>query len=372
MLDVLGPGDIRNVYQTIDPVLDLDKSPEIGDVAHAPLDDGADRIAVGQGGPRVRLKLFQTERNAPLFGMDLEDHHLHLIAGFHDLGRMFGPFRPGHLRNVDQSLDARLELHKSAIVGYVHHAAVSAAIGRVALSDRFPRIRLQLLETERDTLPVTIELKNLGRHLVADAKHLRGMAQTPMGNVGNVQKAVHASEVHKHAIVGKVLDDPGDNGPFLQGLHDLLALLGKLFLECNPAADNDVATFAIQLDDADLNFFALPGFQVMDGPHISLRAWKKGLHPARIHLQAALYALYDENLDRRFLRKGLFQPVPNFQAPRALVGEPDVTVDIDGVFQHHFDHVARLDAHPAECVAKLLERHQPFAFAADIDDNLFP
>ena len=44
------------------------------------------------------------------------------------------------------------------------------------------------------------------------------------GHVGDVQQAVHATEVDEGAVVGEVLDDAFDRLSFLQGLQQGVAL----------------------------------------------------------------------------------------------------------------------------------------------------
>src|SRR5215470_980370 len=57
MLDALGPAQVRNVYQTIDAVFDLDERSEVGQVAHAAFNVGACRVALHQMLPRILEKL---------------------------------------------------------------------------------------------------------------------------------------------------------------------------------------------------------------------------------------------------------------------------------------------------------------------------
>ena len=49
---------------------------------------------------------------------------------------MLHPAAPGHLRDVDQTFDARLELDKGAVIGDAHHAADHAAVRRIVLHRR--------------------------------------------------------------------------------------------------------------------------------------------------------------------------------------------------------------------------------------------
>ena len=67
--------------------------------------------------------------------------------------------RPGHLGDVDQALDALLQLDEGAVVGDRDHLALDAVADLVLLVDALPRIRLELLQAERDALLLGVVIK---------------------------------------------------------------------------------------------------------------------------------------------------------------------------------------------------------------------
>jgi hypothetical protein len=81
--------------------------------------------------------------------------------------------RPRHLGDVDQALDALLQLDECAVVGDRDHAALDAVADPVLLLDALPRIGLELLQAERDALLLGIEVEHLDPHPVADLHQLR-------------------------------------------------------------------------------------------------------------------------------------------------------------------------------------------------------
>src|ERR1017187_5172182 len=164
MFDTLGPRKIAHMHQAIDAFLDFDESAEIGHVAHAALHHAAHAIAAVDGGPGIGFELFETERDAAVLGVYVQNHGFHLIAGLHYFRRVFHAARPGHLANVYEAFHAGFQFHESAIIGDVDHAADDAAVHRVALHHRVPRVRFQLLDAERDALLGAVELENLDRH----------------------------------------------------------------------------------------------------------------------------------------------------------------------------------------------------------------
>jgi hypothetical protein len=62
------------------------------------------------------------------------------------------PLRPRHLGDVDQALDAALDLDERAVVGEAHDLALDARVERQPLAIVRPRVRHDLLHAERHAL----------------------------------------------------------------------------------------------------------------------------------------------------------------------------------------------------------------------------
>ncbi len=176
MLDALGPAQIRDVYQSVDAVFDLDEGAKVCQVAHTALDHCACRIALGQVFPGVVEKLLHAQRNAAVGRIHAQHNGLNFIARLHQLRRMLQPLRPSHLREVNQALDALLQLDKRAVVGNREHAAMHMRTHRVALAGVQPRVRRQLLEAQGYALLVLVELQHLYLDLVTDVDQNRAGA----------------------------------------------------------------------------------------------------------------------------------------------------------------------------------------------------
>ena len=61
---------LRDVDQAVDAVFDLDEGAEVGEVADAALDDGADRVLVLELLPGIVLELLHAERDAAVVRVD--------------------------------------------------------------------------------------------------------------------------------------------------------------------------------------------------------------------------------------------------------------------------------------------------------------
>src|SRR4051812_47660086 len=163
MLDPLAPRHVGDVDQAVDLLFDFDERAELGEVANLALDLRADRVLVGEVVPRVALDLLEAERNPPRRRIDAEHHGVHRVADIEDLRRVLDALAPRHLADVDQPLDAGLELDERAVVGEAHHLAAHARADRIPIHHVRPRVGDQLLVAERDAL---------GRRIVLEHDHV--------------------------------------------------------------------------------------------------------------------------------------------------------------------------------------------------------
>src|SRR5690242_18410203 len=171
--------------------------------------------------PRILLELLEAERDATFGWIYIEHNRLNFIAGLHDLRRMLHPLRPGHLADVDETLNALLQLYKSTVVGNAENASTNVRTDRVALCCVEPRIRRELFESERDALLVFVELENFDVNLIADIHQIARMREASPRHIRDVQQAIKAAEVDEGSVVGKVLNGAGQYRTFLQVLKRL-------------------------------------------------------------------------------------------------------------------------------------------------------
>ena len=80
VFDTLGPRKVGNMYQAIDAFLDFDESAEIGHVPNPALDHRTDAITAVDGGPGIRLELFQAKGDPAFPRMHLQDYRFDLTS----------------------------------------------------------------------------------------------------------------------------------------------------------------------------------------------------------------------------------------------------------------------------------------------------
>src|SRR5688572_17836385 len=366
MLDALAPRHVRDVNQAVDVLLDLDEGAELGEVADLALDLRADRILLGQLVPRIALDLLEAERDSPRRGIDAEDHRLDRVADVEDLRRVLDPLAPGHLGDVDQTLDARLELDERAVVGQAHGFAAHACAHGIALLHRGPRILHELLVAERDALGRRVVLQHDHVDLVVHLEELRRVPHAAPRHVGDVQQTVDAAQVDERAIVGDVLHRAAQHLALGQRLERGLLLLGVLFLEQRLARQHDVAALLVDLDDAHAQLLAAQGIEVADGTDVDLRAGQERAD-ADVHGQTALDALDDAADDDLAVGIRFLDLVPNLHLLGLLARQHDVAVPVFGALQQDIDDVPGLHRDLSSLVEELADGDQTFRLVADVD-----
>src|SRR5262249_9899378 len=148
---------------------------------------------------------------------------------------------PGHLADVDQALDARLQLDEGAVDHDADDLAGVPAADRVLLGHAGPRAGGHLFQTQGDFAPLPVHRDDEHFQRLIDLDHLAGVSDPAPAHVGDVQQAVHAAEIDEGAELGDVLDDAAADLAGLDFGEQLLAQLLALVLEQLPAADDDVA-----------------------------------------------------------------------------------------------------------------------------------
>ena len=179
--------------------------------------------------------------------------------------------------------------------------------GRVAPRQAHPRIFAELLHAQRNAVFLLVELEYLGFDFVADRQHFRRMLDAAPGEIGDVQQAVDAAQVHERAVIGDVLDDALDHCAFLQAGEQRLAL-GALrrFQHC-AARYHHVVALAVELDDLEIHLLVFVGRGVLDRADIHQRTRQEGAdavhHDSETALDLAVdHALHERALFERLLR----------------------------------------------------------------------
>src|SRR5579875_212089 len=363
------PVEVGEMHHAVDVTGQADEDAEFRDVLDLALEVGADRILLLEALPRVGQALLEAERDAALLRIDVQHHDLDLLAGRDDLAGMHVLLGPAHFRDVDQTLDARLELDEGAVIGDVGDAAPVLGAGRILELDALPRVGLELLHAERNALRLRIEADDLHLHRLADMQRFGRMVDSAPSDIGDVQQAVDAAEVDEGAVVGDVLDHAGQHLPFLERGHQLGARLGAAFLEHGAARDDDIAARAVHLEDLELLRRAQERRDVPHRADVDLAARQERNGARKIDREAALDAAEDDALHPLVRLEALLQQRPGLLAARLFARQLRLAVLALHALEEDLDRIARLELGCASGHAEFLERHTPLGFEADVDQH---
>src|SRR5262245_12745306 len=252
-------------------------------------------------------------------------------------------FRPGHFGHVDQPFDARLEFHECTVVRDVGDAALETCANGICALYALPPLVAQMVHAKGNAVGFMVDLDDLHLHLLTYVEHLGRMIDAPPRYVGDVQQAVDASEIHKRAVVGDVLDHTVDDLAFLEVLHQLLTLFGASLLKHGTAGNDDVAAAAIHLQDLERLRGIHERSDIADGPDVHLRSRQECHGAVEINREAALDLIEDDALDFLAVVECLLQLAPAFLAPRLVAGEHSLTERILHSLKIDLDLVADLE-----------------------------
>src|SRR6202171_3827980 len=357
------------MHHAVDVAVEPEEQSELGLVLDLALEQRAGRIFLDEDLPRIAHGLLEAERDAPLDRIDLEDLHVHLLRGGDDLAGMHVLLGPRHLGDVDEALDAGLELDERAVVGDVGDAALEAGADRELGLDALPRIGLQLLHAERDAVGLGGDLDELDLDLLTDVEHLGGMIDAPPRDVGDVQQAVDAAEIDEGAVVGDVLDHAVDDLALFEVLHQLLALLGAGLFQHGAARHHDMAAAAIHFQDLERLRLVHQRRHVPDRADIDLAARQERDRAVEVDGEAALDLVEDDAVVILVVVEGLLELAPAFLAARLVARQHGLAERILDAVEKHLDLVADLEIAFAAGSCEFPQRHAAFGLQADVDDG---
>ena len=251
MLHPFRPRHVRDMNQPVDTRLDFHERTKRSQVSHLARDPRPNGILHRQHHPGILLGLFHTEGDLLFLRIHFEHNGLDGFTNRDDGRRMTYRPRPTHLADVNQAFDTGLQFDKCAVVCDADDFALQPRTHRVLLGDVLPRILLQLLHTERNSLALPIDIEDLHLDVLADIYNLRRVRDAAVTHVGNVEQSVHATKVDERTKVGDVLHHTSADLTHLQLLHELIALGRTLGLEDHTTRHHDVATTFVELDDLE-------------------------------------------------------------------------------------------------------------------------
>ena len=271
---------------------------------------------------------------------------------------------------MDQALDTGFQLHEGAVIGDVGDATLVDGAQRVLHADQIPRIFLQLLHAEGDTMGFLVDLDDLHFDSLTDRQDLGRVVHAAPCHVGHVQQAVNAAEVDECAVLGDVLDHAVNRIAFLQLADDFGALFGAGLFEDRTARHHDVAAATVHLEDLERLLETHERACVAHGAHIDLGTGQEGHGTAEVDGEAALDAAEDRAFDACVVCVGLLETVPCFFAAGHLAGDDGFATGVFGGAEEDLHFVADLNVRLLAGFSEFLQLDAAFHLVAYVDDGL--
>ena len=276
---------------------------------------------------------------------------------------------PGHFRNVDQAFDARLDFHECTVIGDVRDLAGNLGAERILRADGVPRIRLELLHAERDTMGFLVDADDLHLDRLADGEQFRRMVDAAPGHVGDMQQAVDAAQIHERTVIGDVLDGTVNDLAFFEVLHDFRTLFRTRFFKNRTARDNDVAAALVHLEDFERLGNVHERGDIADRADIDLAARQEGGGAIEIDGEAALDDVENGAFDAFALGEFLFKLDPRFFAAGFFARQHGFAQSVFDALDIDVDHGTRLQRAVLGLSAKFLDGHAAFNLQTGVDDD---
>src|SRR5579872_57578 len=342
MLHTLGPAQIADVHQTVDPIFNFDERPEIGQVAYAAFYGQANRILLMQRIPWVGRKLPHAQRDAPFGGIHIEHHALDLIPNIDQLRRMLHALRPRHLADVHQAFDTLLQFDECAVIRHADYTPGNMRSHRIAMFRIEPRVGCQLLEAKRNALLLFVVFENFHLNLIADIYQIARMSEPSPRHIRDMQQPVETAQIDESAILGKILHHAGKHRTFFQMLQRLVALFALLPFQQFLARNHNIAALLVELDHRYFQRLTLHAVEIADRPQIHLGTGQERPRSQNVDRQTALRALDNRCLDRSLFVVRFLDLIPGVNARSFLMREVDVAFLGLPLLAHYVDFVARL------------------------------
>src|SRR3989475_11658 len=365
ILDV-GDAELRHRDKALDVAPQIHHHALVHEAQHPAPQVGAHGIRLADAKPRIFLRLLQAQRDPLVLRVHVQDQHLDLVALLHDFGGMLHPLDPRHVGDVNQAVDAGLDLHERAERGQVAHLPLDPHADGILLRQRHPGVWLQLLQAEADALALPVDVEDLDLDLLPDVHHLGRVGHAAIAHVRDVQQSVHAAQIDEGAEIGDVLDDAFAHLTDLQLFHEDVALGLALGFEQHATAHHDVAASLVQLDDLEVEALAQELVDVGHAPQGDLAAGEERIHAHQVHHHSAFDLLHERARHRLVLLVGLADPLPDPHEVGLLLREDDRAFLILEMLEEDLDHVPFFEG---ARVLELVDRHGAFRLEADVEDD---
>src|SRR5690606_286401 len=159
------------------------------DLTNHTFDDAALRVLRQEQRERILVELLDAERDPLALGLDVEHDRLDFLALLVIADGLLAGHVPRQIRQVHEAVDAARQADEHAEIGDRLDLALDAIALRVVLRELDPRVRLALLQAERDPTALLVDVEDHDLDLVADLHDLV--------RIDVLVRPIHLGDVHE-------------------------------------------------------------------------------------------------------------------------------------------------------------------------------
>src|SRR5687768_11058331 len=249
-VDRIAEVELAHRHEALDVVADVDDDALVHQAYDLAAQLGSDRISLADLEPRILGRLLESERDALVLRIDIQNQHVDRITLLQNFRRMLDSLRPRHVRDVNQTIYSRLDLNEGTKTRKVADLAVETCADRILLRQHHPRILLRLLHAEGDLLLVRIDLEHDRLDRLTNRHQLRRVANVARpAHLADVDEAFDARlQLDECAVVRYRNDLTGDSRTNRILLGHVLPRIALELLE----AERDALAIPVDVENLDL------------------------------------------------------------------------------------------------------------------------
>ncbi len=246
--------DLRDVDQPIDVARKRNECAEVSDFCNGSSDEVADFEGVFDRFPRVFFDLFDTQADALVAFVDVDDHRLDFVSFFEDFARVVDLAGPAQVGDMNHAVDAFFEFDERTIGGHVTDLAFDLFADDVALFDLVPRIGFELADAQGDFEFVLVDSEHESFDFLPEAENIgrtrNAFCPREFGNMDETFDPL--LDFHERAVRHEVGNFPFDLAADGEAVFDIFPRVGETLFE----TERDPFFFVVDVEDDDFDFLA--------------------------------------------------------------------------------------------------------------------
>ena len=266
---------------------------------------------------------------------------------------------------MHQAVNARLKLHESTERGDADHLARDHSAGRILFRSHIPGLGLKLLQAKLDPLALRVQAENLDIHFLIGRNNLGRMLDMSPAQVGHMNQAIHAAQIHKRTEVGQTAHDAVHDLALLQAGPGFGLLCGRFLAHHGAAAGHNTALLLVHLNDFELEGLAHEVADFLDVAVGELRRRHERTNAVDRADQAALDDFLAHTLDILVVFVLLDKLREGLAVQDVALRQQNVAFAVVYLDDLHFDFVAQFDILRHQVFAL----DQPVALETDVDTD---